>query len=200
MCSFGRNLLISIELLDLNWTAPFSSNYEHHYIGDFSTNAISVNVGFIVRSILPNLHCFPSCLMRSSNSVLDLQFGARYYAEERGGHDEPGERGRGRGGDDGGGGGRDGRGRGGGAGGGVGGDGGEHPAHPCRHRQLHPPGESLLIPSLHFLSLASGEEAAGVLISCLYGWHPYVQVSEMLDAGRALFKDLAADFEERLCT
>jgi hypothetical protein len=25
------------------------------------------------------------------------------------------------------------------------------------------------------------------------------QVSEMLDAGRALFKDLAADFEERLC-
>nr|CAB3497315.1 unnamed protein product [Digitaria exilis]CAB3502274.1 unnamed protein product [Digitaria exilis] len=26
------------------------------------------------------------------------------------------------------------------------------------------------------------------------------QVSEMLDAGRALFKDLAADFEERLCT
>ncbi|PUZ43248.1 hypothetical protein GQ55_9G647100 [Panicum hallii var. hallii] len=26
------------------------------------------------------------------------------------------------------------------------------------------------------------------------------QVSEMLDAGRALFKDLAADFEERLCS
>jgi hypothetical protein len=25
------------------------------------------------------------------------------------------------------------------------------------------------------------------------------QVSEMLDAGHALFKDLAADFEERLC-
>ncbi|KAF8780266.1 hypothetical protein HU200_001942 [Digitaria exilis] len=30
--------------------------------------------------------------------------------------------------------------------------------------------------------------------------HACVQVSEMLDAGRALFKDLAADFEERLCT
>ena len=27
-----------------------------------------------------------------------------------------------------------------------------------------------------------------------------VQVSEMLDAGRELFKDLAADFEERLCS
>ncbi|CAL4928611.1 unnamed protein product [Urochloa decumbens] len=26
------------------------------------------------------------------------------------------------------------------------------------------------------------------------------QVSEMLDAGRALFKDLAADFEDRLCS
>jgi hypothetical protein len=27
-----------------------------------------------------------------------------------------------------------------------------------------------------------------------------VQVSDMLDAGRALFKDLAADFEDRLCS
>lgn len=26
------------------------------------------------------------------------------------------------------------------------------------------------------------------------------QVSEMLESGRAMFKDLAADFEDRLCT
>jgi hypothetical protein len=31
-------------------------------------------------------------------------------------------------------------------------------------------------------------------------WNATQQVSEMLEAGRALFKNLAADFEDRLCS
>ena len=31
-------------------------------------------------------------------------------------------------------------------------------------------------------------------------WRLALQVSEMLESGRAMFKDLAVDFEDRLCT